>query len=210
MPHHSPATASSTPRHKTIRLVAWQAFQTGDGLPPERCRTILQAQRNLKMPHNQGKPAEVCTLRRRRILRSVRGLACMLVSLLIISFTMSRCHDADSNPYFEGSMRVHSVIFLRTSGPRIFFRPVGFLSNLPSRPLCYSDQPITNCRIRPHQFVRYGPYPLAVLALAAGNPDVPGLAGRCRFDHAANIFPAGTGKKSISLENLCSVANRRA
>ena len=122
---------------------------------------------------------------------------------------MSRCHDADSNPYFEGSMRVHSVIFLRTSGPRIFFRPVGFLSNLPSRPLCYSDQPITNCRIRPHQFVRYGPYPLAVLALAAGNQDVPGLAGRCRFDHAANIFPAGTGKKSISLENLCSVANRR-
>ena len=72
--------------------------------------------------------------RRRRILRSVRGLARLPVSLRIISFTMSRCHDAGSNPYFEGSQRVHSIIFLRIRWPRILFLPVDFRSNLPPRP----------------------------------------------------------------------------
>ena len=72
--------------------------------------------------------------RRRRILRSVRGLACLLVSLLIISFTMSRRHDAGPNPYLEGSLRVHPIIFLSVCGFKIFFLPVDFRSNLPPRP----------------------------------------------------------------------------
>ena len=72
--------------------------------------------------------------RRRRILRSVRGLACLPVSLLIISFTMSRRHDAGPNPYLEGSLRVHPIIFLSVCGFRIFFLPVDFRSNLPPRP----------------------------------------------------------------------------
>ena len=72
--------------------------------------------------------------RRRRILRSVRGLACLPVSLLIISFTMSRRHDAGLNPYLVGSLRVHSLIFLSACGLGIFFLPVDFRSNLPPRP----------------------------------------------------------------------------
>ena len=72
--------------------------------------------------------------RRRRILRSVRGLACLPVSLLIISFTMSRRHDAGPNPYLEGSLRVHPIILLSVCGFRIFFLPVDFRSNLPPRP----------------------------------------------------------------------------
>ena len=72
--------------------------------------------------------------RRRKIPRSVRGLACLPVSLLIISFTMSRRHDAGPNSYFEGSLRVHTIIFLSACGFRIFLPPVAFRSNLPPRP----------------------------------------------------------------------------
>ena len=83
--------------------------------------------------------------RRRRILRSVRGLACLPASLLNVSFTMSRCHDAGSNPYLEGSQRVHSIIFLSVCGSRIFFLPVDFWSNLPPKPrrIIRTSQPQT-------------------------------------------------------------------
>ncbi len=50
----------------------------------------------------------------------------------------------------------------------------------------------------------------AILAPAAGNQDVPGLAGRCLFDHAADILSACVRKKSVSLWNLCFIANRYA
>ena len=39
--------------------------------------------------------------RRHGILRSVSDLACLPVSILIISFIPSRCHDAGPNPYLE-------------------------------------------------------------------------------------------------------------
>ena len=137
--------------------------------------------------------------RRRRILRNGRGLACLPISLLIISFTMSRCHDAGSNPYLEGSQRVHSIIFLRICWPRIFFLPVDFRSNLPPKTAPHHpDEPAANRGVRPHQFARDGPYSLAFLALAAGNQDVPSLAGGRPFHHAANILPACAWKKSAS------------
>ena len=47
---------------------------------------------------------------------------------------MFRRHDTDSNPYPEGSMRVHSVIFLSICEPKTFFLPVDLRSNHPSRP----------------------------------------------------------------------------
>ena len=116
--------------------------------------------------------------RRRRILRSVRGLACLPVSLLIISFTMSRRHDAGPNPYLEGSLRVHPVIFLGVCGFRIFFLPVDFRSNLPPRPR-------RTIRTSQPRMVEYGlissramdHIPLPSLRLQQATQGVPGLAG---------------------------------
>ena len=149
--------------------------------------------------------------RRRRILRSVRGLACLPVSLLIISFTMSRRHDAGPNPYLEGSLRVHPIIFLSVCGLRIFFLPVDFRSNLPPRPrrAIRTSQP-RMVEYGLNQFACDGPYSIALLALAAGDQDVSGLAGGRPFDHAAKNPPACAGKKPASLWKPCSTANRRA
>ena len=57
----------------------------------------------------------------------------------------SRCHGAGSNPYLEGSQRVHSIIFLSVCGPRIFFLPVDFWSNLLPKPrrIIRTSQPQT-------------------------------------------------------------------
>ena len=147
--------------------------------------------------------------RRRRILRSVRGLACLPVSLPIISFTMSRRHDAGPSPYLKGSLRVHPIIFLSVCGFRIFFLPVDFRSNLPPMPR-HPDEPAANGGVRLHQFTCNGPYFIALLALAAGDQDVPSLAGGRPFDHAAKSPSAGAGKKPASLWKPCFTANRRA
>ena len=40
--------APCRPCRKTVRLVAWQAIQTGGGLPSARRRTVFQARWNLK------------------------------------------------------------------------------------------------------------------------------------------------------------------
>ena len=47
--------------------------------------------------------------RRRRVLRSAWGLACLPVSLLFISSAMSRRHDTGPNPHLEGSLHIHPL-----------------------------------------------------------------------------------------------------
>ena len=80
--------------------------------------------------------------RRRRILRIVYGLAYLPASLIIL-LVMSRHHDAGPNPYLEGSTCVYLIIFLSVCRHKIFFLPVDFQSNLPSKPRCaiWTSQP---------------------------------------------------------------------
>ena len=66
-----------------------------------------------------------------------------------------------------------------------------FLSNLPPRPrhaiLTSQPRTVEYGLVSPRAMDRI---PLALLALAAGDQDVPGLAGGRLFHHAANILPA--------------------
>ena len=86
----------------------------------------------------------------------------------------------------------------------------GGLEGLRDLQMRTAQKNFVNRRVRHHQFACDGPYPPAVLAPAAGSQSVPSLAGRRLFHHAANILPACVRERSVSLWNLCSVANRCA
>ena len=65
-------------------------------------------------------------------------------------------------------------------------------SRLPVKPSAqaaphHPDEPAANGRVRPRQFACDEPYSIALLALAAGDQGVPGLAGGRPFDHAAKV-----------------------
>ena len=86
--------------------------------------------------------------RRRRVLRSARGLACLPVSLLFISSTVSRRHDAGPNPHLEGSLHIH---------PLSSWAPADSGSS--------SFQPASGQAFRPGRAIRTGHIPLPSLRL---------------------------------------------
>ena len=114
----------------------------------------------------------------------------------------------------------HLVYHVQT--PRCRFEPV--LQGIRARPLCYlledvriqsllppggfpvkpsvqtttcnSDQSVANGRIRTHQFTHDGSYPPAILAPAAGNQDVPGLAGGAFLIMRQMVTLLASGKNS--------------
>ena len=110
----------------------------------------------------------------------------------------------DSNPYFEGFLHVHSIIFLSVCGPRIFFLPVDFRSNFPPKPRRGLYSTASSVRVRWTIF----PCPPCACSRRLGYP-WPCRGDDCSIMQQRTIRLA-PGRNPPSLGSLSPLRTRRA